>query len=335
MSDFRIDQITNQAGTAGPQIAGITTFSGSSGLVMPSGATEYRGGRGRGFFAGGTPVINTFFYITIASLGNASDFGDLSSAKNSLGGCSSSTRGIFAGGSPGDTVIDYVTIQATGNAFNFGSLTVDRRGNAACSNQTRGLFAGSIPGNVRSIDYITIASLGDASEFGNLTQNSGWGEGTSSTTRGLFQIAGFPASVNSIEYITIATTGDAQDFGDLTQAKRSSGACSSLIRGVFGGGHPGAPAPANTTIEIDYVTIASLGDAIDFGDLTVSRYPNATSSLTRGVFGGGFAQPANGRTNTIDYVTIATLGNAQDFGDLLFSTNNIGALSDAHGGLGD
>jgi hypothetical protein len=37
MSDFRIDQITNQAGTAGPQIAGITTFSGSSGLVMPSG----------------------------------------------------------------------------------------------------------------------------------------------------------------------------------------------------------------------------------------------------------------------------------------------------------
>ena len=42
MSDFRIDQITNQAGTAGPQIAGITTFSGSSGLVMPSGDTRYR-----------------------------------------------------------------------------------------------------------------------------------------------------------------------------------------------------------------------------------------------------------------------------------------------------
>ena len=42
MSDFRIDQITNQAGTAGPQIAGITTFSGSSGLVMPSGNTSRR-----------------------------------------------------------------------------------------------------------------------------------------------------------------------------------------------------------------------------------------------------------------------------------------------------
>ena len=42
MSEFRIDQITNQAGTAGPQIAGITTFSGSSGLLMPSGDTSRR-----------------------------------------------------------------------------------------------------------------------------------------------------------------------------------------------------------------------------------------------------------------------------------------------------
>ena len=42
MSDFRIDQITNQAGTAGPQIAGITTFTGTSGIVMPSGDTAHR-----------------------------------------------------------------------------------------------------------------------------------------------------------------------------------------------------------------------------------------------------------------------------------------------------
>ena len=42
MSEFRIDQITNQAGTAGPQIAGITTFSVSTGLVMPRGDTAHR-----------------------------------------------------------------------------------------------------------------------------------------------------------------------------------------------------------------------------------------------------------------------------------------------------
>jgi len=42
MSEFRIDQITNQAGTAGPQVAGITTFNSPSGLVMPRGDTRGR-----------------------------------------------------------------------------------------------------------------------------------------------------------------------------------------------------------------------------------------------------------------------------------------------------
>lgn len=42
MSEFRIDQIKNQAGTSGPNIAGITTFTGTSGIVIPSGDTRYR-----------------------------------------------------------------------------------------------------------------------------------------------------------------------------------------------------------------------------------------------------------------------------------------------------
>ena len=44
MSEFRIDQITNQTGTGGPDVAGITTFTGSSGLVLPSGSTSGREG---------------------------------------------------------------------------------------------------------------------------------------------------------------------------------------------------------------------------------------------------------------------------------------------------
>jgi len=42
MSDYRVDKITNQSGTAGPQIAGITTFSSTSGMLMPSGDTRGR-----------------------------------------------------------------------------------------------------------------------------------------------------------------------------------------------------------------------------------------------------------------------------------------------------
>jgi hypothetical protein len=45
------------------------------------------------------------------------------------------------------------------------------------------------------------------------------------------------------------------------------GGCSSAIRGVFGGGTTGSVSNV-----IDYVTIASTGNAIDFGDLTFSKY---------------------------------------------------------------
>ena len=44
MSEFRIDQIKSQDATRGPDVAGITTFTGTSGIVMPSGDTAYRGG---------------------------------------------------------------------------------------------------------------------------------------------------------------------------------------------------------------------------------------------------------------------------------------------------
>jgi hypothetical protein len=184
MSDFRIDQITNQAGTAGPQIAGITTFSGSSGLVMPSGPTEYRGGRGRGVIAGGysdPAYTNTIDFITISTTGNAKDFGDLTLDRQFIGGgCSSSVRGIFEGGanpgSPNATnIIDYVTISATGNAFDFGDLIQERFYNGSCSSSTRGVTGGGNSGNgfgslsIGSIEFTTIASLGNAVSFGNLT----------------------------------------------------------------------------------------------------------------------------------------------------------------------
>jgi hypothetical protein len=103
------------------------------------------------------------------------------------------------------------------------------------------------------------------------------------------------------------------------------GACSSSTRGVFGGGGP----IVNT---IDYITIASIGNAIDFGDLTQSRQgPVACSSSTRGTFGGG---ETPGEVNTIDYITISSVGNAIDFGDLFQARRGLAALSNAHGGLG-
>ena len=42
---------------------------------------------------------NTIDYITIASTGDAADFGDLAVGRNGFGGCGSTTRGVFMGSS--------------------------------------------------------------------------------------------------------------------------------------------------------------------------------------------------------------------------------------------
>jgi len=67
---------------------------------------------------------NTIEFITIQSTGDATDFGDLTSARYLKACMSNSIRAVWAGGgSPSTTnTIDFVTIQTTGNANDFGDL---------------------------------------------------------------------------------------------------------------------------------------------------------------------------------------------------------------------
>ena len=82
---------------------------------------------------------------------------------------------------------------------------------------------------------------------------------------------------------------------------------------------------------IDFITIANLGNAQDFGDLTHTTYLLAgCSSSTRGIFAGGVNPSV---FNSIHYITIATTGNAVDFGDLTQGRFRVSACSNGHGGL--
>ena len=351
MSDFRIDKITNRTGETGPQIAGISTFSGTSGMAMPSGPTEYRGGRGRGVFAGGfQPAYKIdITKIEIATTGNAVDFGDLiQGVRGPSDGVSSSTRGLFGGGlgPAGNTnvgVIGYVTISSDGGASDFGDLSVARFMCKGLSNQTRGLFVGGYttsPGQHRNlIDYVTIASTGDAIDFGDVIpvvsgkNYSTYGQGSSST-RGVFG-GGYYApgvDVTIIQYITLATRGNSETFGNLTEARRDIGGVSSSTRAIFAGGTDGGDPNSNNII--DYVTIATLGDATDFGDVTAGgrNRPAGASNSIRGCFAGGIISGT--KVNSIDYITISTTGNTTDFGDLTYVGYELGGCSDSHGGIG-
>ena len=80
------------------------------------------------------------------------------------------------------------------------------------------------------------------------------------------------------------------------------------------------------------MTIATLGNAQDFGDLTYSsRIMGSASSPTRGLFAGGLNPTV---LNTISYVQIMTTGNGIDFGDLTSTSYGVSGLSNGHGGLG-
>ena len=227
-------------------------------------------------------------------------------------------RGLFCGGysTPNyKTRIDYVQIQTTGNAQEFGDLSSTSTGEgSACASSTRAVQGGG--SLVKTMEYVTIANTSNVTTFGELTVARRSLTALSNNTRGCWGGGTTnPAMSQVIDYVTIATKGDAVTFGDLIEGRRNPavGSITSTTRGVFAGGNPGSS--PNLTNRIDYITIASTGDATDFGDqVTAMREQAGASSSVRGIVAGGYTSPAN--LNRIEYITIATTGNASDFGDL-------------------
>ena len=80
----------------------------------------------RGLIGGGMiqPArVNTIEFVTIASDGNSTDFGDLLDDREHPGATSNGIRAIWAGGvSPYRNSIEFVTIATTGNAQDFGDI---------------------------------------------------------------------------------------------------------------------------------------------------------------------------------------------------------------------
>ena len=308
--------------------------------------------RGRGLFMGGiTPtIVSKIDYISIPTTGNSNNFGDLSADFYLNSSFGSSIRGISGGAypAPGTVIYEYVTIASEGNSISFGNLATNSvYGRGAASSSTRGLLAGYYPKNV-TIEYVEIDTLGNGTDFGDLTDARAYPGGMASPTRAVFgggfygdaaPNAGAQTSRDTIDYVTIASKGDAADFGNLTAHRLPfDGAVSSNTRGVITSAlvYQGPSAPEYGQKIKDYVTIASTGNAIDFGETVGNKHGGtATSTQTRGVFMGGQSKSSpNAPVNIIDYITIATTGNSVDFGDMDTPKRSGGGTSDSHGGLG-
>ena len=301
--------------------------------------------RGRGIFAGGrTPSFpSSIEFIEIASQGNGQDFGDLTQAReSSSNNVASHVRGLFAGGyhpGAGDNEIDYVTMASAGNAIDFGNISSERYSPGGGSSSTRGIFGGGHP-SVNIIEYVEISTLGDAVDFGDLVTARRYPSGTSSPVRVVFAGGTTSSSpyppLNVIDFITTASKGNATDFGVLTAAVQFAvGGCSNSVRGLYHLGTSTWSPIWNSLNQVDFITLASTGNATNFGELTDPRhYTGGVSNNVRGVFGGGFTGPSTTRKNTIDFVLIASQGNGQDFGDMSEPRTAAGTVCDSHGGLG-
>ena len=443
---------------------GNTTDFGDLSVASSAGQTGIVGTTTRGISAIGInssyTVLNTIEYVTIASTGNSTDFGDRTNSVIHATGCASSTRGVFMGGNTDGTaddnvnVIDYITMGSTGNATDFGDLSQSTFRAGGISNTTKGLYLGGSTNagatTVNTIDQITIGSTGNATDFADLaTATSGhsaasaefpsvqnesyftpaamslihhgtlvggtgqtgvsyidiattgslamfgdvsgpssyvisggaasttrgvlagihtasgslgddlefftfstkgkstdFGDATqilygsmgSNDTRGVMQVGynGSTYTINTIEYITIASAGDTTDFGDLTEGGSRSAPAGSTTRLLFMGRDAYGTGTQNGSTTVDYVTIASTGNATDFGDLsTAVHYAAGVSSNTRAVKCGGWSNSNTTAVNEMDYFTIASTGNATDFGDLTVARGGmVGCSSKIRGVLG-
>jgi hypothetical protein len=233
----------------------VNSSSKSESMVYGNSTLERFGASGcssstRGLFGGGdtyaVPTVSTCVidYITISSLGNANNFGNLYIKRKDLSACSSSTNGFFCGGMiPGYTkAIDCVTISTLGNASEFGSLSDAVIFTAASSSPTHGFIGGgkaNINDNIvriSSIDRLSLSTYGEVSNFGNLTLSRCLFGACSSSTKCVFTGGSSSDEIHVIEpndppiydtmdYINTASGGEASEFGGCISISAAQSNC--------------------------------------------------------------------------------------------------------------
>ena len=317
----------------------LEIYNGDAWFEIDATSPEPQTGGTRGIVFGEQSNTSDIEFYNVDTTGNAADFADMTrSSTVSAAAFASRVRGIASGGgSPSPTnIIEFITIAQQANAQDFGDLTRAHRNAGGGSSETRGLTIGGYvaPNTVNTIDYVTIASTGNAVDFGDAVRTVEAEVPTvNSPTRIVYgQYGTDPGTPMTIEYVTTSTLGNAADFGSLTGDTRSSGGGGgNAVRGVFGGGAAPNQPSYTPQDEIHFITIATLGNSIDFGNLNdaVSNC-SACSSPTRVVFNGGYTPS---QTNQLQYIQTMTTGNALDFGDLTSNKARTSGCSNGHGGL--
>lgn len=292
------------------------------GTPPPPPTTSTFQGSNFAYNAGGySPLVNTIDKFSFASDGNATDTGDLSSARWASAPNSSSTDGYYTGGltgpgTQGTNAIEKFPFASGGNSSNvgaFGGTGITYNGNGVQSSSD-GYFAGGY-GIVMVSKYrkFPFASDGNAVEVGSITNTGGRIAACSTTTKGFL--------LGSNSYFTsvfpFASEGDATVIGSLGVQKGSLAGHSGETHGYASGGASG-PTPT-TSYAIQKMNYTSDTDTVQVADLLVRTFDaSGCSSTASGYTSGG--QSVSSFTNVIQKFPFAADENATDVGDLTNSS---------------
>ena len=192
----------------------------------------------------------------------------------------------FSTGNAVNTIC-YVTTQTTGNALDFGDL-ISTGEQTMASSPTRGVGIGgygvgpSAPsgGRLTECQFITTHTLGNAFEFANLEVARNDANGAGNNVRGVFLGGAHDSGqTDAITFVELASLGTPTDFGNLINAGQSHCCTSNKIRAVKTNG---STTPGGNVNRIEFVNIATGGDAVEFGDATYTGASSAAHCNAQG-----------------------------------------------------
>ena len=237
--------------------------------------------------------------------GNLKVEGTLKSNSMDVLGVSTFTRysGFFAD----DVSVNNRDLTLSGEYSTTGDIVVEDG-----ASLTVGLGSTACVGSVEciSVKHHFSVPVGDTAQR---NETSGYAEGT-------------------VRYNTDLGTMEFFNGNEWRQFNYQSDSPSSRGRGYFAGGRTPASGSIAATKKIDTVQISSLGNAINFGELSNTRRNHGScSSSIRGLCISG--SYSGSPSNSIDYFTLAIEGIALDFGDATASDQGESAVASSTRGV--
>ena len=262
------------------------------------GGKVVKGGGGTFTAVGGwTRRLNTIESLTVASTGSVIDNGDLDTGSDygTGAGASNGTLCFFVGGDGNGANIEQMTISSGSGSSQAGDIAT---GSSKAHCQTNGdskfliLGIGTNEHNKTAIDEHNFSTSANSSAYGNVATIGLGGSGVVCAVNRVVTAAGWTNASytrgSRMQFFPVASSadGDSSDSADLVTTGTHPGGTSDGTRGEFYGLNNDQSAYNYISNTIQKITIASLSNATDIGDLqdnAISGDNGHTYSMAGGV----------------------------------------------------